>query len=262
MSTAASFSRVLTLDGGINFRDLGGYANAQGKTVKWRKLLRCGHLANLSAGDIDQLERLNVTQVHDFRRQEEQSQSPSAAVRADFIDDYQISIGDISRFWEFLFEGELTPESSHQLVVNSYGPCIEAISTPFRRFMQEILNNANNASIFHCSAGKDRTGMAAALLLSALDVPRETIIDDYLLTQKHYDSTRLVEIIEGHLRAANVESWDRAWLTPYVSVHRDNIVAFLDSIEGEYGSVKGFLKQGLDFSDSDLEKMQNLFLDD
>jgi len=262
MSRETSFSRVLTLDGGINFRDLGGYVNAQGKTVKWRKLLRCGHLANLSKGDIDALEKLSVTQVHDFRRQEEQSQSPSAAVRADFIDDYQISIGDISRFWEFLFEGELTPESSHQLVVNSYGSCISAIITPFSRFMQEILENANNASIFHCSAGKDRTGMAAALLLSALDVPRETIVEDYLLTQKHYDSTKLVEIIEGHLRAAEVSSWDRAWLTPYVSVHRDNIIAFLDSIEGEYGSVKGFLKQGLGFSELDVQHMKKQFLDD
>ena len=106
--------------GGINFRDLGGYTNKHGRRVKWRKIMRCGHLASLSDSDLTPWSRSD-SKVHDFRREEEQVQSPSSAIRAEFIDDYQILIGDISRFWEFRFEGELTAESSHQLVVNSIG---------------------------------------------------------------------------------------------------------------------------------------------
>ena len=176
MTTENSMTRVVALDGGINFRDIGGYINNQGRTVKWRKIMRCGHLANLSEADLDSLEQIGVSKIHDFRRKEEQEQSPSCAIRAEFIDDYQISIGDISRFWEFLFGGELTADSSHTLVVNSYRSCIEVVIPAFSRFMRHIVDNADNASVFHCSAGKDRTGMAAALILSALDVPRETII--------------------------------------------------------------------------------------
>ena len=255
-------TRVVGLDGGINFRDIGGYVNNQGRTVKWRKIMRCGHLADLSDNDLDVIEQIGITKVHDFRRIEEQTQSPSCAIRAEFIDDYQISIGDISRFWEFLFGGKLTSGSSHQLVVNSYGACIEAVIPAFSRFMRHIVDDADSASVFHCSAGKDRTGMAAALILSALDVPRQTIVDDYMLTMKHYDPEKLIAIVEGHLRDAKVEHWDRDWLIPYCSVHQENIVAFLDAIENRYGDVKTYLISALGLSHGDLDKMQRCYLED
>ncbi len=256
-----SITRVIDLDGGINFRDIGGYSNSQGRKVKWRKIMRCGHLASLSDNDLDILEKIGINRVHDFRRSEEQEMSPSCAVRAEFVDDYQILIGDISRFWEFLFEGELTAESSHQLVVNSYASCIDSVIPAFSRFMRHIVDNADNASVFHCSAGKDRTGMAAALILSALDVPRETIIKDYMLTVEHYDSEQLINIVEEHLRKANVDSWDRAWLMPYCSVHQDNIVAFLDAIDASYGNVKNYLISALGLSQADLDKMHQCYLE-
>jgi protein-tyrosine phosphatase len=262
MSRANSRTRVVTLDGGINFRDIGGYVNDQGRSVKWRKIMRCGHLANLTDNDLDSLEQIGINRIHDFRRTEEQEQSPSRAVRAEFIDDYQVSIGDISRFWEFLFGGELTAESSHTLVVNSYRNCIESVIPAFSRFMRHIVDNADNASVFHCSAGKDRTGMAAALILSALDVPRQTIIEDYMLTLQHYDSEKLIDLVEGHLRDAKVESWDRNWLVPYCSVHQDNIVAFLDAIDSEYGNVRNYLITALGLSQADLDKMHSCYLED
>lgn len=262
MASEDNQSRIVSLDGGINFRDIGGYRNRQGRTVKWRKIMRCGHLARLSDSDLDRLEAIGVSKIHDFRRKEEQAQSPSREVRAEFIDDYQISIGDISRFWEFLFGGELTADSSHQLVVNSYRSCIDVVIPAFSRFMRHIVDNSDNASVFHCSAGKDRTGMAAALILSALDVPRQTIVDDYMLTLDHYDSDALIEIVEGHLRDAKVESWDRDWLIPYCSVHQDNIVAFLDAIDERYGDVHTYLTSALGLSAADLDKMHSCYLDD
>ena len=260
MSAALTETRLVPLDGGINFRDIGGYVNNEGRTVKWRKIMRCGHLANLTDADLDVLEEIGVSQIHDFRRVDEQAQNPSCAIRAEFVDDYQVSIGDISRFWEFLFEGELSAESSHQLVVNSYRSCIQVVIPAFSRFMRHIVDNAQGGSVFHCSAGKDRTGMAAALILSALDVPRQTIIDDYMLTLEHYDSSRLIDIVEGHLRDAKVEKWDRSWLIPYCSVHEDNIVAFLEAIDAEYGDVKNYLINALGLSQADLDLMQDSFL--
>lgn len=103
--------------------------------------------------------------------------------------------------------------------------------------------------------------MAAALILSALDVPRETIVADYMLTIEHYDSERLIDLVEGHLRTAKVETWDRSWLVPYCSVHEDNIVAFLEAIDGEYGDVKSYLTGALGLSQADIDKMQHSFLE-
>jgi len=260
-ATESVMTRVVALDGGINFRDLGGYETIHGQRVKWRKIMRCGHLAALSDADIDTLDVIGINKIHDFRRKEEQAQSPSCAIRAEFIDDYQISVGDISRFWEFLFDGALTAEASHQLVVNSYRSCIDSVIPAFSRFMRGIVDNVEGASVFHCSAGKDRTGMAAALILSALEVPRETIIADYMLTIQHYDSSKLIAIVEGHLRSAKVESWDRDWLIPYCSVHEDNIVAFLDAIDARYGSVGNYLTTALGMSDTDIEKMKAHYLE-
>lgn len=260
MSKSNHYSRQIPLEGGINFRDLGGYANSHGKTVKWRQLLRCGHLAQLTDNDLDALQKLGIDKVHDFRRTDEQQQSPSRPVPATFIDDYQISIGDISRFWEFLKDGILTDQSSHQLVVNSYRNSVESVIPAYSRFMREIVNSKQGAHIFHCSAGKDRTGMAAALLLGALDVPRDTIIADYMLTLEYYNSERLMDIIEGHLRDAGVETWDRSWLKPYSSVHADNIIAFLDAIDQGYGSLKNYLIEGLGLSTEDLQVLQDRYL--
>ena len=262
MTATDNQTRLVPLEGGINFRDIGGYVNNQGRTVKWRKIMRCGHLADLTDSDLDHLEMIGISKVHDFRRQEEQNQNPSREVRAEFIDDYQISIGDISRFCEFLFDGQLSADSSHQLVVNSYRSCIQVVIPAFSRFMRHIVDNADAGSVFHCSAGKDRTGMAAALILSALDVPRETIVADYMLTVEHYNSDKLIEIVEGHLRDAKVKNWDRSWLIPYCSVHQDNIVAFLDAIDDQYGDVKSYLIDGLGLSQADLQKMQESFLED
>ena len=76
VDAASGTSRVVPLGGGINFRDLGGYLNEDGRRVKWRKILRCGHLANLTDQDLDTLEQIGVSKIHDFRRQEEQHSLP------------------------------------------------------------------------------------------------------------------------------------------------------------------------------------------
>jgi protein-tyrosine phosphatase len=254
-------SRQIPLEGGINFRDLGGYRTDHGKTVKWRRLMRCGHLAKLTDNDLKLLKSYEVDRVHDFRRTEEQKQSPSQPIAAKFIDDYQISIGDISRFWEFLQDGILTDQASHELVVNSYRHCVQSVIPAYSRFMRELVDSPKGAHVFHCSAGKDRTGMAAALILGALRVPRKTIVSDYLLTLEYYNSDKLMDIIEGHLRDAGVETWERSWLIPYSSVHADNIIAFLNAIDEGYGSLKNYLIQGLGLSINDLEVLQDRYLE-
>ncbi len=253
-------TRVVPLDGGINFRDLGGYQNRQGRAVKWRRLLRSGHLAGLTDGDVAELARIGVTEVHDFRRREEQKRNPHKPLNARFIDDYEMYVGSLSLFWEYLLGGQLTAETGHELVVSSYRDCIDDVIPAYRKLFQHLLANRDNASLFHCSAGKDRTGMAAALILSALDVPRETIIEDYLLTQTHFDSERLIEVVEGHLRAAGVSHWERSWLLPYCTVHEENIVTFFDAIEQRYGSVANYLRQGLGLSEEDLQQFQAMYL--
>uniref|UniRef100_UPI003F6D8759 tyrosine-protein phosphatase n=1 Tax=Pseudomaricurvus sp. TaxID=2004510 RepID=UPI003F6D8759 len=120
-------TRLVPLEGGINFRDLGGYTTDDGREVSWRKIFRCGHLANLTEGDLDALEALRVTAVHDFRREDEQQRNPSGPIRAEFHNDYAMSIGSMSRFWEYMASERLTAESAHELVVGSYRSCVKDV---------------------------------------------------------------------------------------------------------------------------------------
>jgi protein-tyrosine phosphatase len=264
MSTVHQTSRSLYLEGGVNFRDLGGYRNNQGRTVKWRKLMRSGHLAELTTGDLDTLQALGVEQIHDFRCKEEQYRHPSRAVRSirttNITDDYQIATGDIGQFWESLRKNQLNASLSHELVVRSYSSCIDYIAPAFSRFMKHIIAQKDGATLFHCTAGKDRTGMAAALILSALDIPRSTIVEDYMLSIDYFDNSPLVEIVEVHLRDNDETKWERSWIMPYCSVHQDNITAFFNSIDERYGNMHNYFAEALKLSNGDLEKMQDKFL--
>lgn len=253
--------RAVALDGGINFRDLGGYPSRDGRTVRWRKLMRCGHLNLLSPADVDWLGQNNVTAIHDFRRPEERDRTPSVATNAAVSEDYDLFIGSLGNFWDMLRSGTLDEQTSQQLLIDSYQECIRDVTPLYQLFIQRLIDNREGASIFHCAAGKDRTGIAAAIILMILDVPREVIVEDYLLTREHYDTEPLMQIIEGHLRRNNIESWDRDWLMPYCSVHEDNIAAFYRAMDTEYGSEGQYLQDGLGLTPSDIERMRDIYLE-
>ena len=254
-------SRVVPLEGGVNFLDLGGYGTEDGRQVKRRKIFRCGHLGDLTARDLDALEYLRVTEVHDFRRKEEQEKTPSQPIRATFNDDYEMFIGSMSKFWEFIREEKLNSESAHNLVVTSYRNCADEVAPHYRRLFQSLLSNAENSTLFHCSAGKDRTGIAAALIHSALGVSRDEVIADYMLTLEHFNIDHLVNIIESRLREAKVESWQRAWLMPYCSVHQDNIEAFFDGIDSNYGSLQAYLQQAIGLTPENISALKQAYLE-
>ncbi len=254
-------SRVVPLQGGINFRDLGGYETLDGERVRWRKLFRCGHLADLSAADIRSLQQLGISQVHDFRRLDEQAGTPSQPLQATFINDYDMSLGSLVRFWELLHAGQLTGSRAHQLVVESYHNGPAEVAPHYRRLFQSLLDNREQATLFHCAAGKDRTGLAAALILSALGVSRQQVVEDYLLTRDHFDVDTLIAKVEGHLRHAGVSDWERGWLEPFCSVHEDNIEAFFDGISRRYGSLDHYLSAALGLEEVQRRQLREAYLE-
>lgn len=253
-------NRVVVLEGGVNVRDLGGYRTCDGRTVKWRKILRSGHLAYLTASDLDVMEEIGVSKIHDLRGEKEQRRMPSQPIRAEFISDYQVTAGSLTLYWDLLKSGQLTAETSHQTFVELYRNCVNDVIPPFRRLLTNVLSHSEQTHLLHCSAGKDRTGMASALILSALGVPREIIIEDYLLTSHHLDSESVFEMVEDYLRANKIH-WQREWLKPLAIVHKDFIESFFASIEEQYGSVDGYLIKGFGLEEADLSKLKNEFLE-
>ncbi|MCL1962526.1 MAG: tyrosine-protein phosphatase [Desulfovibrionaceae bacterium] len=177
--------RSLRLAGASNFRDLGGYAGADGRSVRWRRLFRSDHLAALTAADAQVLQSLGVTRAFDLRGEAERAATPYHLPGAR---QYSLPIEPtvVQRMKDLLNTGQqITPARTVELMQLTYRAFVHDNAARFAALFEHLLDS-DEPLIFHCTAGKDRTGFAAALILLALDVPREAVMRDYLLTNELY----------------------------------------------------------------------------
>lgn len=234
------------LEGASNFRDLGGYEAADGRTVKWGMVFRSGMLARLTDGDLDHVSRLDIKFVTDLRTAEEQDRQPSRLPSENPPQVASLSIRPdaktpaeklllTGRFWEAAEAGDLTPQDALRAMSAFYRSYARDHTRQYGDFLRHLGEAGNRPILVHCAAGKDRTGFAAALLLHLLGVSMEQILDDYLL------SNRAVEAwLESHhggtfpapLRAA-------------VQAHPDFLTASFEAIEEAHGSFEDYLSGAL-----------------
>ncbi|BFM17778.1 tyrosine-protein phosphatase [Maricurvus nonylphenolicus] len=254
-------SRVLDLEGGINFRDLGGYQSTNGQRVAWRKLLRCGHMANLTAADRQQLAELGLAYVHDFRREPEQEQFANQLPPLTQYGDYQMTLGSMGQLTEMAAAGELTANGARRLMDNLYRQAVKNVQPSLSQFMQNVVAGDGAVLAFHCMAGKDRTGLAAAALLMALDVGEQDIIEDYLLTQTHGATDLIISYVHDMMQAKDISGISDDVIRPYCTVEESYIANFLDELKLEYKTHRDYLLRGLLLQESDLSRLQSLYLE-
>lgn len=178
-------SRVLAFEGSTNFRDLGGYPGEDGRTVRWRRLFRSEHLAGLSPADHQGLAALGVKRSFDFRGVQERAATPYAI---DGVVQHSLSIEPTvtQRMQALVAAGHaMNAALAMELMRELYRSLINDRAARFAEFFQHLLDD-DSPAVFHCTAGKDRTGVAAALFLLALGVPRELVRQDFLLTNQLY----------------------------------------------------------------------------
>ena len=184
--------RLLPLEGGRNFRDLGGYPAADGKTVRWGKLYRSGAMTNLTAADYRYLTGLGLRVVSDLRSNEERDDEPA---RWEAVQGVDYRAWDYSREDEtdgrvsltsLLVQPGMTPERVRAIVIRNYTDIVEQHKEKFADLFQRLALG-EVPLVFNCSAGKDRTGVAAALVLVALEVPADCIVEDYVLSERLVD---------------------------------------------------------------------------
>jgi protein-tyrosine phosphatase len=177
--------RVIPLQGVSNFRDLGGYAAEGGRPVRWRRLFRSDHLGALTAADHAQLAPLGIGRVFDFRGLAERAATPN---HWPGVVQHPLAIEPtvVQRLQDLAAAGrQATVPVVTALMAELYRSLVLDQSHRFAELFAHLLD-ADAPVVFHCTAGKDRTGVAAALLLLALGVPRDTVRQDYLLTNQHY----------------------------------------------------------------------------
>ncbi|HKS55290.1 MAG TPA: tyrosine-protein phosphatase [Steroidobacteraceae bacterium] len=186
--TSASLSeprpRLVTLHGGCNFRDIGGYRTQGGRTVRWGRVYRAGVLSYFTERDHDTLHGLDVRAICDLRRAEEREREPSAWPAKNEQRPVHLHWDDGSSapmIRSFAANRPATAAGMFDAMIDLYRALPTWMAGRIRG-MFDCVASGSVPIVVHCAAGKDRTGVAIAVLLSALDVSRQTAIEDYLLT--------------------------------------------------------------------------------
>jgi protein-tyrosine phosphatase len=260
--------RVLPLQGGRNFRDLGGYRTADGSAVKWGQLYRSGVMNGLTDADNAYLRGLGITQICDFRSSEERADEPTRYEALGTVAYNAIDYTDAtsSQLRDVFTSPDLSGTKVRDAMIGLYGGMTERFEPQYKDMFARLV--AGKAPLaFNCSAGKDRTGIAAALVLSALGVPRATILEDYALSDKVVDYEAAYQA-QGNAPAAK-EDGPYAFLAklpadvraPLLKSDPAYLEAAFKQIETKYGSVDAYLEQRLGVGAAEMTAMRAQYLE-
>lgn len=263
-----SYPRILPLEKGYNFRELGGYQTISGQQIKWHKVIRAAQLNDLSDVDLNWLNEYGLQLIIDFRSPEEKAAAPDrvpAKSRYQFLPVFAVDETKNSIAPQALLNELRRDPDGHKQMIQVYRNLISDAHAQqtYRQFFAYLLSNeaAERSLLFHCTAGKDRTGIGAALFLGALGVPLTQITADYLLTQQ-------ASAQQFALNMAQVEAYPGitaaqvAGVRDLMSVYPEYLETAWTTINELAGSLSGYLHDYLQLSSQDITDLKKIYLTD
>ena len=255
--------RKLPFTGAHNFRDLGGYKTEDGRRIKWGKIYRSDNLHSLTDEDVKYLSRLNIKSVVDFRSDEERESEPdrltpdmTQVLLPIKFQPKELDDETLKNLMKNLTFGTL---DSSNLLTDFNIVIVKDFADEYKKFFRHVIENNAEPIVFHCTAGKDRAGFASAMILTVLGVPREKVIEDYLLTntyvKDHVDSEMLEIELKTFFRA------DTDNLRKINLVAERYIQAAFDTIDSEWGGMDNYISTALSLTEEDILKLQNFYLE-
>lgn len=257
--------RHLPFERAVNFRDMGGYAAADGRRTRWRRLFRSGHLGRFTPDDVAAFHALGIRTAYDFRAPFECERNPSACrpvqEAVSLVIDPRASHDGLIEEWMTRARAE---DDIVRLQDSVYREIVDEHGARYREMFQDILRGEGRPFLLHCSGGKDRTGIGSALILTALGVPEETIYDDYLetlqsrATQLYTRKLAQRFIAEG---AAEPEEGVYVRAMRLFGVTRERLDVAFDAMKARSGSAAGYLKDEIGLTDSDIATLRRWYLE-
>ena len=278
ITSSALKQQFIPVQGIVNARDLGGYIMQDGRKLRDGMLIRAAHLADATDADLQYLSNIPLARTIDFRKDiEKKGKDDRMVPGSEYIcleidasgklvaqateDEKRLFVGqkqfDINKFMIMAAFNSMAQRIAHQMYPNLlFEPDCQK---QFARFFRLILEAENGAVLYHCTQGKDRTGIASALILAALGANRETIIADFDATNRVYEKEvrrccRNVRLMGG--KEAEIET-----VKAFLGANTDNFIKTLDRVDQEYGSMETYLKGPIGLTDVDITTLRNRYLE-
>jgi protein-tyrosine phosphatase len=243
--------RRVPLSGTLNLRDLGGYATSDGHRVRRGVVYRSDELARLTDEDYVQIARLGITTICDFRRDGERQRAPTRWRGSD-VPEILLRLPDVQLATAPDPTGTAmrggTGEEVAASMRASYAFNVTSLAPTYARGLERIGNGG--ATLVHCTAGKDRTGIFSAIFLRLVGVPAATVEEDYLLSNTYYGTDARIATMAVSLKT----SVDAA--RALLRVEPDYLASAFNQIDRKYGSLSQYRREELAMTDADLEQLK------
>ena len=242
-------ARHLNLAGASNFRDLGGYPAKDGRRVRWRQIFRSNHLGHLTDDDIAVVRGLGVRSALDFRGLEERAEA-LCGMNDVTVHSLPVEPTVVAALRAIAAAGTpLSTVAAVEVMRDSYRNYVQENTQLFRALFALLLED-RAPLVIHCTAGKDRTGFACALILHSLGVPDDLIAEDYLLTNRFYrrDPSASSDLPDDVKQVLG-------------SVQLSFLAAAFEAIDADYGDLENYLRDGLGLGAAEREALAARYLE-
>ena len=249
----------------LNFRDLGGIKTSNGKTIISKRLLRSAQPVNLLGTDIAKLKEHNLKAVIDFRTAREATKAPVGAIEGvtyahlDIMGKGTAYAADPNHWDKLLCEN---PRRADMQFVETYKEIAvsESSRKGYGEFIRACAGLTSGATLFHCAAGKDRTGLAAAIILRLLGVSIKDIYADYLETMKYQE-----KLCANNLAVAKERGMTEQQIASMKiimgGVKKELLATAFATAEEVYGSFDNYVRDGLNVSQEEVARIKDLYLE-
>jgi protein-tyrosine phosphatase len=249
------------LEGASNFRDFGGCLTPEGRAVRRGRLFRSNKLSALTESDLVKLDAAGIRTIFDLRLDDERERDPTAWSHPELVIETYLPRGK-RRLVDMAREYPTTREGALELMHEFYAKMPHSMTHMFASIIRRLAAGGAPC-VIHCSAGKDRTGVAVAAVLAALGVSREAIVADYVITRHAWD--READMARATTDTGAVTDLRERYPPEARAVMSDAapsyIVAALDSAEARYGSLHAYVREALDLEDGIIAALREQLLE-
>lgn len=249
-----------------NMRELGGYETKDGRKIARKKLIRSANINHLDTEDKRYLSNYGIKKVVDFRSLEERTSQPDQEIpEAENIflpifpvEETETASASPKKMMSRMEQGE----DAFQQMIDVYTHFVTDtyVRRQYRKFFDLVLENTGESEslLFHCTAGKDRTGFGAMLLLESLGVDSDIVMEDYLATNRYLK--KVVQEMYNKAEHAGVPANALRGIEDMMTAKEAYLQTSFDQIKEHYGSVSEFIQKGIGVTQGEMNDLQKIYL--